>query len=109
LSVRAQTGIGDKGDSQFGWTGEQFHDLHRQTLQLRQILRVARRYENNVQVRTIANLAATEFAQPDHEQGRFSQLVLAQHYFESVLQAGISKIGQLVEVLFEAGHAQDIA
>src|SRR5439155_16292359 len=59
LSVRAQTGIGDKGDSQFGWTGEQFHDLHRQTLQLGQILRVARRYENNVQVRTIANLAAT--------------------------------------------------
>src|SRR2546421_11180854 len=71
--------------------------------------RLVRRDENDIQIRSIINLLAAEFAQADDHEGRVFEPILPHYDFQRILQASICQRGELAEVLLGLSEAQNIA
>ena len=72
FAIGPQPRVGMKHNPLLRPARHQFHHLHRQPLQFRQFLRLRVRHKQNVQVGTVINFAAAEFAEADDDQRRLS-------------------------------------
>ena len=72
FAVGAQSCVGVKSQAQFGSPRHQVHDFHGELLQLGEIFRFGLRYKNDVEIGTIINFRAAEFAQAYDDKRRGS-------------------------------------
>ena len=77
FAIRPQARVGGKYHAFLGPAREQVHELHRQLLDFGQIPRFVVSHENDVEVGTVNQFLAAEFAQADDGEGRRFQFVFA--------------------------------
>ena len=108
-AVGSQSGIGGEGYAVFGGAGEQFHDLGGEFVDAVEVGGAGIGDEGDVEVGAVGEFGAAEFAQAQDGEGRFTTSMLAEDGLERVLKAGVSQVGEFVEVELEIDEAEDVA
>src|SRR5688572_15929252 len=83
--IRTQTRINLKRAAEFRPGGKEVHHLDGSLLELRQVARLVRGYESNIQVRSVIEFATAELAEADDHEWR--GFLAARRDFQCILQA----------------------